>query len=74
MENYIKISNLKVSKSLESFVKNELLKGLDITPEVFWDNFDKAVHELAPINLELIKKREALQRKIDEWHLKEILQ
>ena len=70
MENYIKISNLKVSKSLESFVKNELLKGLDITPEVFWDNFDKAVHELAPINLELIKKREALQRKIDEWHLK----
>ena len=71
MENYIKISNLKVSKSLESFVKNELLKGLDITPEVFWDNFDKAVHELAPINLELIKKREALQRKIDEWHLKE---
>ena len=69
MENYIKISNLKVSKSLESFVKNELLKGLDITPEVFWDNFDKAVHELAPINLELIEKREALQRKIDEWHL-----
>ena len=70
MENYIKIFNLKVSKSLESFVKNELLKGLDITPEVFWDNFDKAVHELAPINLELIEKREALQRKIDEWHLK----
>ena len=48
-----------------------MLKGLDIAPEVFWDNFDKAVHELAPINLELIKKREALQRKIDEWHLKE---
>ncbi len=70
MENYIKISNLKVSRSLESFVKNELLKGLDIAPEVFWDNFDKAVHELAPINLELIKKREALQKKIDEWHLK----
>ena len=70
MENYIKISNLKVSKSLESFVKNELLKGLDIAPEVFWDNFDKAVNELAPINLELIKKREVLQRKIDEWHLK----
>ena len=70
MENYKKISNLKVSENLENFVKNELLKGTDILPDVFWDKFDKVVHELAPINSQLIKKREILQKKIDEWHLK----
>ena len=70
MEAYIKIHNLKVSKNLEKFVKNELLKDTGIKPEIFWDKFDKIVHELAPKNLELIKKRETLQKKIDEWHIK----
>ena len=69
MENYKKIANLKVSEKLENFVNKKLLRGTDINPKDFWDKFDKAVHELAPINLELIKKRESLQKKIDEWHI-----
>ena len=63
MRKYSKIFNLKVSENLESFVKNELLKNTNITPEVFWNKFDKAVHELAKINTKLIKKRENLQKK-----------
>ena len=39
-------------------------------PEKFWLGFDKAVHELAPKNKELIKIREDLQKKIDHWHIK----
>ena len=35
----------------------------------FWEDFDKAVHNLAPINKELLKKRDQIQKKIDEWHL-----
>jgi len=70
MKNYIKISNLKITENLENFVKNELLKSTDIKPKDFWDKFDNVAHELAPINNELIKKRENLQKKIDEWHLK----
>ena len=69
MENYKKVANLKVSVNLENFVNKKLLRGTDINPKDFWDKFDKAVHELAPINLELIKKRETLQKKIDEWHI-----
>ena len=69
MEKYKNIFNLKVSENLENFVKNELLIGTSITPEVFWNEFDKTVHELAPINSELIEKRESLQKKIDEWHI-----
>ena len=70
MEKYTNISNLKVSKKLENFVQKELLKDLNIPSKVFWSKFDKAVHELAKINTKLIKKREDLQKKIDEWHKK----
>ncbi len=70
MKKYKKIFNLKVSEDLESFVKNELLKDTNITPEHFWDKFDRIVHELTPTNAKLIKKREDLQKKIDDWHLK----
>ena len=70
MKKYSKIFNLKVSENLESFVKNELLKNTNISPEFFWNKFDKAVHELSKINSQLIKKRENIQKKIDEWHIK----
>ena len=61
-EEYIKIFNLKVSKKILDFVNNELLVGTEITPEIFWQGFDKVVHELAPKNKELIKIRENLQK------------
>ena len=69
-KNYKVVNNLKVSKELLSFVNNELLKDTNISPEKFWSGFDKAVHELAPKNKELIKIRENLQKKIDDWHIK----
>ncbi len=65
---YQTIKNLKISEQLLSFVNNELLKDIDITQEKFWSEFDKMVHELAPINRELINKRETIQKKIDTWH------
>jgi malate synthase len=68
--NYQSVNNLKVAKKLLSFVNNELLKDIDISPEIFWSGFDKAVHELTPRNKELINIREDLQKKIDQWHIK----
>ena len=69
-EKYIKICNLNVSESFLKFVNNELLKDTEISSEKFWAGFDKAVHELSPKNKELIIKRQELQKKIDEWHVK----
>ena len=68
--NYQSINNLKVNKELLSFVDNELLKDTDISPKKFWLGFDKAVHELTPKNKKLLKIRELLQKKIDDWHIK----
>ena len=66
---YHSVNNLKVSEELLLFVNNELFNGTDISPEKFWKDFDKAVHELAPKNKELINFRETLQKKIDKWHI-----
>ena len=68
--NYQNVHNLKVSEDLFNFVNNELLSGLNISSEKFWLGFDKTVHELAPRNKELLKIREELQKKIDDWHIK----
>ncbi len=69
-KNYQNVNNLRVSEELLSFVNKELLKNLEISPETFWSGFDTAVHNLAPQNKKLIQLREDLQKKIDEWHIK----
>jgi malate synthase len=68
--NYQNLNNLKVSKDLLTFVNNELLENTNITAEKFWLGFDKAIHELAPKNKELLQIRKNLQKKIDDWHIK----
>ena len=67
--NYKNVNNLKVSENLLNFVNNELLKETNIDPEKFWSKFDEIVHELEPKNKTLLKIREQLQKKIDEWHI-----
>ncbi len=69
-EKYIKINNLKVSEKLSKFVNDELLKNTNVSPENFWLGLEKTLDELAPKNRELIKFREDLQKKIDNWHIK----
>ena len=65
---YKNVENLKVSEDLLNFVNNELLKDTPVSPEKFWSGFSKVVHDLAPKNKELIKIREEIQQKINEWH------
>ena len=69
-DQFVIINNLSISKELANFVGNELLKDTEISPDHFWQGFDRVVHELAPINKKLIKTRETLQQEIDLWHKK----
>ncbi len=69
-KNYTNVNNLKISDKLLKFVNEDLLKDTNIKPEKFWSDFDKIVHELAPKNRELLKKRDELQNKINDWHIK----
>ena len=49
--------NLEINSLLFNFINNEVIPGTDIKEEHFWNNFSQAVHELEPINKNLIKKR-----------------
>ncbi len=64
----IEKSDLKINDELYKFINEEVIPGTEINPENFWDGFSKVVNELTPINQELIKKREVIQKKMDEWH------
>ena len=66
--NLIKKNELKINSKLFDFINNEVLPGTHVEIESFWSNFGKVVHELSPINKNLIKKRKHIQEKIDEWH------
>ena len=69
-DQFKQIHNLSVSNKLFNFINEELLKDTNIPSEKFWEGFDRAVHELAPKNKNLIKIREDLQKQIDSWHIK----
>jgi malate synthase len=68
-DNYISKGSLSVSDKLANFVSDELLPGLAITPENFWDQLETIIHTFAPKNKELLAKRESIQGQIDQWHL-----
>ena len=61
-------NGLKISSILFEFINNEVIPGTEVITDKFWNSFAKAVTDLAPINKDLIKKREDLQKKIDDWH------
>ena len=62
-------NGLKISSTLFEFINNEAVPNTGIKIDDFWNKFSNIVHELAPINKELIQKRENIQKKIDDWHM-----
>tara|TARA_Y100000768_G_scaffold386096_1_gene373676 strand:+ start:1717 stop:3882 length:2166 start_codon:yes stop_codon:yes gene_type:complete len=69
MSQRIKNGNLQVSSELDSFLRDEVLPGLDITPEQFWSSFEKILIEFKSRNISLLEERKNLQKQIDDWHL-----
>ena len=61
--------NLQVAKQLEKLLAEEILPGLNISEEEFWDSFNHIVEEFVPRNKSLVEDRENLQKQIDQWHL-----
>ncbi|TDV43309.1 malate synthase [Pseudomonas graminis] len=68
MTEFVNCHNLKVAANLKRFVDEEVIPGTGLTPELFWADFDSLVHDLAPINRELLKERDRIQAQLDKWH------
>ena len=69
MSERIKHGNLQVSLELDSFLKNEVLPGIDIEVDSFWSAFEKILQEFGGRNKALLDKRKEIQKQIDEWHI-----
>ncbi len=60
---------LSISTSLHALLEQEIAPDLNLDTAKFWQDFQKIAEKYTPINEDLLKKREELQTKIDEWHL-----
>ncbi|MBL1141418.1 MAG: malate synthase G [Proteobacteria bacterium] len=69
-DNYISVGNLQINKSLHDLVKKEIAPRTDVTNKSFWTSLEKILQDYMPRNLALLKKRDSLQKKIDNWHIK----
>ena len=69
MSERVKHGNLQVSHELDSFLKNEVLPGIDVEADSFWSAFEKILQEFGGRNKALLDKRKEIQKKIDEWHI-----
>ncbi|WP_417244744.1 malate synthase G [Celeribacter sp.] len=62
-------SGLKVAELFANFIEAEALPGTGVSAAAFWDGLAGMVRDFGPKNRALLEKREALQAKIDAWHL-----
>ena len=66
---YVAIEKSKINENLYNFVNNEVIPETGVDSKKFWINFIQAANQLAKKNISILKKRDDLQKKIDEWHL-----
>src|SRR5580704_6168565 len=61
-------ANLAVDPRLVEFVETELLSGLEISADDFWEGLHGIVVDFGPRNRGLMERRDELQAKIDAWY------
>lgn len=69
MAGRINQNGLSVDARLAAFVEQRALPGTGVDAARFWSGFASLIKDLAPKNRALLAKREALQAKIDAWHV-----
>lgn len=65
----INVHGLKVDAELHRFIEQEALPGTGVDPASYWAGFAALFRDLAPVNKRLLDRRDALQAKIDGWHI-----
>ena len=68
-EKRVMIGSLSIDPALEALVREEIIPGLGLDAEDFWNSFSHILNDLTPRNRELLEKRDRIQQQIDDWHL-----
>ena len=69
MAKTLQYGGLTVAKELDDFLREEVVKGIDVDADKFWSSLELILEDFGPRNKLLLNKREELQKQIDEWHI-----
>ncbi len=64
----IERNDLKIADEFYRFVEDEALPGSNVSSEDFWKGFSQLIIDMVPKNRDLLRRRNLLQEKIDQWH------
>ena len=68
MTERVEVSGLQVARSIYDLVEKDIIPGTGVDKEAFWQSFASVISTFAPVNRELLAKRDSLQAQIDAWH------
>ena len=63
-----KIGNLSVDRAFRAFIEHEVLPATGLDADHFWRGLESLVEDLTPTNRDLLRLRDAMQQRIDDWH------
>lgn len=69
MSKRIERSGLQIATPIYDLVTAKICPGTAIDSDTFWAKFADIIHKFAPINRDLLGKREILQAQVDAWHV-----
>lgn len=66
---YVSLGPIKVHRVLHQAVEKDILPGTNVAPDAFWKALGSVLVEFGPRNEALLRKRDAIQAKIDAYLL-----
>lgn len=64
-------AGLKVAEVLVRFIEDKALPGTGLSPDAFWAGMADIYARFSPENRALLAQRDAIQQKIDAWHVEQ---
>jgi len=62
------VGAMLVDTTFQTFIGDELLPAIGVDSSDFWTGLESLIDDLTPTNRELLRVRDELQEKIDDWH------
>ncbi len=68
MTERVHVGGLQVGKPLYELVEKQVVPGTGVASDDVWQGLARIVADLGPRNRELLARRDAMQKQIDDWH------